>query len=278
MKWLAISALSLLAGCSQVPAPVVLARTQTLAGLGAGQGIAVANNHIYLFGDARPGILREYRLLADPYPSLRETGRSARLTVGGANTINHPTGLAVHPGLPTFLGNTITKTRQGRIYTLNLDQLLHDGWADRALLNETIDDLAVQGARPEYVRWHNRWVIATSDYGPGPNFIRLYDATVLASAQRTSDPGVLLVRYPCGPWVQSLHWCDAAGKLLIVQNVTEGRGWQLTTADLERGDCFGVARDFNHPTSELEGYAQIAGTLGIFITSSRDNNITFAVR
>ena len=172
-------------------------------------------------------MIREYAL-DDAPPRLNATGRVIDLTRGGANLLNHPTGLALRDGLPSFLGNTVTATKQGMIYRLNFERALLDGTLDNSVLNTTLDDLAVQGSRPEYVRAGNRFVIATSDYGPGPNYIRFYDPARLATASRTSEPGVLIRRVPCGPWVQSLHWVDQLRTLVIVQNIVEGRRWRVT--------------------------------------------------
>lgn len=274
-----------LAGCTtggggSQPLPTVLTREQTAPGIGAGQGVAVAAGRVYLFGDNRPGVLREYALLADPFPRLVETGRKAALTVAGVDRINHPTGLAIRPGFPVFLGNSVTRTKEGRIYRIDLDRLFADGTADHAILNDTHDDLAVQGCRPEYVRYDGRWLLATSDYGPGPNFVRYYDPKRLATAARTSEPGVLVAKVPCGPWVQSLHFVEATGELILVQNQVEGRLWRLTVVNNPAGvtDYRTLpALDYAYRRSELEGYAQIASKLGIFVTSARRNNVTFAV-
>ena len=99
---------------------------------------------------------------------------------------------------------------------------------DHAVLNEAVDDLAVQGCRPMYVRVGERWLIATSDYGPGPNFVRFYDPKLLATCARTSEAGVMVRKVPCGPWVQNICWVEKSGTLVVVQNVIEGRRWRLT--------------------------------------------------
>jgi hypothetical protein len=176
----------------------------------------------------------------------------------------------------------VTRIKEGRIYCIDLERLLADGTADRAILNETLDDACVQGCRPEYVRYEGRWMVATSDYGPGPNYVRLYDPARLAVAKRTSEPGVLVAKWPCGPWVQSLHWVKeegGEGGLVIVQNQIEGRLWRLTVVRRLSAEGFAAARtlDIDGPRDELEGYAQIAGRLGMFVTSSRERNLTWAI-
>jgi hypothetical protein len=261
--------------------PISPMAPQTCDGLGRAQGVSVRGKEILIYGDAETGVLREYELNDLLAPRLTPTGRVVALTRDGKNLLNHPTGLAMHPGLPCFLGNTVTATKQGRIYCLDLDRAFQDGTLDHAVLNDTLDDLAVQGARPEYVSDNGRWLLATSDYGPGPNFVRLYDPARLATASRTSEPGVLVRQVPCGPWVQLLHWVDETKTLVIVQNIVEGRRWRLTlVSNIDANDFregLGVrVIDIPGHNDELEGYAEIRRDLGIFITSSRENNITFA--
>lgn len=285
--------LPVLTGCADDPnpslqhgVPVIRTRHQTLPGLGAAQGVTVFNGRVYAFGDTKPfGVLKEYAYTLTPtgQPRLSPTGRAAQLTVGGVNKLNHPTGLALRAGLPVFLGNTVTRIKEGRIFCIDLERLLTDGTADHAILNETLDDACVQGCRPEYVQYRGRWLVATSDYGPGPNFVRLYDPARLATAQRTTEPGVLVAKWLCGPWVQSLHWVDRPdgnGFLVINQNQIEGRLWRLTVVPELTDAGFARARtyDIRGPRDELEGYAQIAGKVGLFITSSRQNNLTFAIQ
>jgi hypothetical protein len=262
---------------------IVPASARTCAGLGRAQGAAVADGKVYLYGDADPGVIREYRLAAAaPGADLVPTGRAASLTRNGIDLLNHPTGLAMHGGLPCFVGNTVTATKQGRIYRLDIEQALRSGTVDGAILNDALDDLAVQGSRPEYVRMGGRWLIATSDYGPGPNFVRFYDPAALAHAERTSAPGVLVRSVPCGAWVQSLHWIDRTHTLVIIQNIIEGRRWRLTlVSDLTAADyrtAPGVrVVDLPGHDDELEGYAEIKPGIGVFVTSSQENNVTFAV-
>ena len=268
------------AGRVVVP-PCVPGAVQTCAGLGAAQGVTVHDGRIYIYGDAKPGVVREYVVASSPGLHLEATGRAIRLTRGGVDLLNHPTGLAMRDGMPTFLGNTVTKTKQGRIYRLDLDRAFADGTVDNAVLNDAWDDLAVQGCRPEYVRVGDRFLIATSDYGPGPNFLRFYDPKLLATCARTSEAGVMVLKVPCGPWVQSLQWVDKSGTLVIIQNIIEGRRWRLTlVSDLGAADYRGGPGvrviDIAGHENELEGYAEISDELGVFITSSKNENVTFA--
>ena len=252
---------------------------QTCDGLGRCQGVSTHDGFAWLYGDALPaGVIRQYAVDRGPTaaasPVLRYTGLQIALTVGGRNVINHPTGLTWHPRFGCYLGNTVTATRTGTIYHLDWPRAVADRTLDHAVLNVTADDLAVQGCRPEFVRHGDRWLLATADYGCVDNAVRLYDPARLATAARTSDAGVLAQRFPCGPWVQNLHWVDDRGLLVLVQNQTEGRRWRLTpadpwaTPDLRRLPAYdGLSR-----TDELEGFAMLdAGHAAMVASSSRDN-------
>jgi hypothetical protein len=273
-----------LCGCAQrgLVLPVSPEGEQTCVGLGRMQGVTVYSGKIFLYGDAETGVVREYSLGELPSLHLEASGRVIRLTRGGVNLLNHPTGLAMHEGMPTFLGNTVTKTKEGRIYRIDLEHGFLDGTMDHSVLNEAVDDLAVQGARLMYVRVGERWLIATSDYGPGPNFVRFYDPEKLATCARTSEAGVMVRKVPCGPWVQNICWVEKSGTLIIVQNIIEGRKWRLTVvSDLSVGDFragnAGVrVIDVAGRENELEGYDVVSDHLGIFVTSSGVVNVTFA--
>jgi hypothetical protein len=281
MRRIMIPAALLLGGCVGNPLPpTVLTRELTVEGIGAGQGAAVVEGRIYLYGDRGIGEVREYEFRPTPVPSLEHTGRRIELTRSREDLLSHPTGLAWHPTLGCFIGDTVR--RIGWIHHVDFTRALADGNLDHAVLNSTRDDLAINGTRPEFVRLAGRWVIATSDYGPGPNFVRFYDPVLLARAKTTSEPGVLLGKVPCGPWVQSLHWIDQTGQLVLVQNRIEGLLWRLTVVsdlrlpDFRSGPAVRVL-DFQRPKDELEGYVQIAGRVGLFVTSSRKKNVTIAI-
>ena len=268
-------------------ARALLYSSATIPSLGSAQGVITHRGLLYAFGDADTGIIRELA----PAPShLRgrasaylPTGRDIRLTRAGVNLSPHPTGLALRDGLPTFLGDTVK--RRGTILLLDWPRALADANLDNAVLNTIDDDAAINGTRPVYVRWRDpatsrdRWVIATSDYGATGNEIRLYDPERLASVQRTSDPGVVLARIPCGPWVQALHWIDDRRTLVIVQNQIEGLRWRLTFARLDFAtDLRGAPSiDIPLPGDELEGMTTLDSSadhaaLAVFLTSSpRDN-------
>ena len=211
-------------------------------------------------------------------PVVRYTGLQIDLTRGGINLINHPTGLTWNPEFGCYLGNTITRTKTGTIYHLDWPRMLIDRNLDHALIGEIHDDLAVQGCRPEFVRHDDRWLLATADYGHARNAVRLYDPQRLAAADRTSEPGVLVTQFPCGPWVQQLHWVDSHGLLLLIQNQIEGRRWRLVpcdlwaTADLRTLPPFD---DLPRP-DELEGFSLIDPTHCVLVSSGRTDNLTVA--
>jgi hypothetical protein len=210
---------------------------QTCEGLGACQGAALHDGFVYLYGDlyekdrqSGPGIIRQYAFARDDQgvPHVRDTALQIRLVRHGENIINHPTGLTWNSTYGTYLGNTITKTKKGTICHLNWAQMIVDRNLDNAVLNVTDDDLAIQSSRPEFVRRGDRWMLATANYGQVKNAVRVYDPALLANAKSTSESLVLVEQFTCGPWVQQLHWIDAPGLLMLVQNQIEGRRWRLT--------------------------------------------------
>jgi hypothetical protein len=201
-------------GCAHPPVAdqptlaVQLRSSQTCEKLGACQGASEHDGFIYLYGDANPGVIRQYTYSPGPPPQLIHTGLDIALTYHGKNLINHPTGLTWNPQFGTYLGNTVTATKKGTIYHLDWPRMLIDRNLDHEILNVTDDDEATQGCRPEFVRRGEQWLLATADYGNRANAVRYYDPAELATAKKTSDPGVLVASYLCGPYVQQLHWID----------------------------------------------------------------------
>src|SRR5579859_3114293 len=116
--------------------PAIPAQSQTCPGLGSTQGVTVYDGKVYIYGDSTTGVLQEFTFdsgtstqanaspQANSSPHLQPTGRTVRLTRDGQNLLNHPTGLALHEGLPCFLGNTVTATKQGKIFRLDLPKAL----------------------------------------------------------------------------------------------------------------------------------------------------------
>jgi hypothetical protein len=256
--------------------PVSLDPPVTMPGLGAGQGVEVRDGKIYLYGDASTGVIREYTMGGTS--SLTYTGRQVLLTSGGRDLISHPTGLTVSSGIGTFLGNTVAQ--QGTIYMIDWARALAAGTLDGAIQATIVDDLAVNGSRPEFVRVGQRWLIASADYGATANEVRIYDPEKLKTAARTSDPGVLLYHFKSSAYVQTLHWLDAQGLLVLAQNVRDGQGWRLTVIDLARSIAAGqqvVMQTINlSPQDELEGFHIVAPGRGLFLTSSSASNLHFA--
>jgi hypothetical protein len=244
----------------------------TLADVGDAQGVVVLGGHFYVLGDADTGVIREYDLVEG---RLRFTGLAMRLTNGGVDRLPHPTGLTTRAPFGTFVGNTVAK--HGTIVLVDWARLKGDRVLDHATVAAIDDDAAVNGSRPEFVRYKGAWVVATSDYGPSGNEVRLYDPARLAQAKKTSEPGVVIARFPCGPWVQSLAWDDAEERLVLVQNRTEGRGWRITMAHLEgASDLRGEpVFDVGAKSDELEGATLLEGGRVVFVSSSPSPNVFF---
>lgn len=244
---------------------------QTLDGVGAIQGVSERGGMLYILGDAETGVIREFTLDRQG-PSLTPTGRQIRLTIGGLDALPHPTGLAFppadHPELPVFLGDTVRQ--KGVIHAIDFERALGTGTLDGAVLHTTVDDLAVNGCRPEYVRFESngqtRWLIATADYGDADNAVRLYDPALLARATRTSLEGVLVHTVPSGPFVQSLRWEDERSELVLVQNREPGLLYRLSFMSLD-GSAPAVV-DLDEPRDELEGYLDLGDGLVLMVSAA----------
>lgn len=262
-------------------APVnTITKTQTVDSLGACQGVAVHGNMIYLYGDREVGVIRQYKMQGD---TLAYLGRETKLSIHDTDLINHPTGIAYEPGQPVFIGNSIRLNPEGTkwkavIYLVDWKKLLQQPTLDGALLKTIDDDTCIQGTRPEYVRYKNKWYVATADYGPVRNEVRLYDPVALAKADRTSIAGVCAYKFKCSPWVQNLWFNRKDNKLVLVQNQIEGRRWKLSWIDLEQSIAKGkeVILDtvVTDRADELEGFAMSPdGKKGIAVTSARKDNV-----
>ncbi len=254
----------------------------TIDSLGACQGISWQGKIIYLYGDRETGILKEYQMGRD---SLIEIVNSEiKFTVKGEDVINHPTGIA-HNGVgPTFIGNSIRLNAEGTkwkavIYCVNWKGLLKSHTLDGNLINTIEDDACIQGTRPEYVKYKDKWYVATADYGNHGNEVRLYNPSLLSKTTKTSNEGVLFKKFSCSPWVQNLLWIPEKGLLLLIQNQIEGRKWRFTYLDLAKSISSGkevVVKevDIANKQDELEGFALSPDHQhGIAVTSSRKNNI-----
>ena len=254
---------------------------QTCDGLGRCQGASEHDGFLWLYGDAEPnGVIRQYAVEHDQRGDahVRYTGLQIDLTVHGVNVINHPTGLTWNPEFGCYLGNTITRTKSGTLYHLDWPRMLIDRTLDHAILNVTADDLAVQGCRPEFVRHDDRWLLATADYGSVGNAVRLYDPTAMATARRSGEPGVLVRQFPCGPFVQQLHWIDSRSLLMVIQNQIEGRRWRLLPADPWLTPDLRTVPPYDAlpRPDELEGFSLLDPGHCVLVTSGRRDNVTIA--
>jgi hypothetical protein len=211
--------------------------------------------------------------------------KEMRLTLNDSDLINHPTGIAYHESLPVFIGNSIRLNKEGTnwkavIYCIDWKGLQRSGKLDGNLLNTIDDDTCIQGTRPEYVQYNNRWFVATADYGNKLNEVRLYDPSKLKTTKKTSAKGVLYKKFSCSPWVQNLFWIADKGILVLIQNQIEGRKWRFTYVDLAKSISSGKESvtkviDINERNDELEGFAFLNNSLnaGVAVTSSRVNNV-----
>ncbi|QEC76438.1 hypothetical protein [Mucilaginibacter ginsenosidivorax] len=260
-----------------------LKRSITIDSLGACQGISYQKGRIFLYGDREVGMIREFKMEGD---SLVYQHKEVKLTKNGQDVINHPTGIAYNGTGPTFIGNSIRLNAEGTkwravIYCVDWKALLKTGTLDASLLNTIDDDACIQGTRPEYVKYNNKWYVATADYGDHGNEVRLYDPAKLAKATNTKEPGVLYKKFTCTLWVQNLHWIADRGVLVLIQNKIEGRQWRFTYVDLEKSIEAGKQVVINQVdgidrADELEGFSFIGDDeKGIAVTSSRKNNVNF---
>ena len=268
-----------------VPGTVQLTLTHsaTIDSLGACQGASFLDGHLYLYGDRDIGMISSYAVRQN---ELVYTGQEIKLTVGGEDIINHPTGIAYgHSDRPTFIGNSIRLNAEGTrwravIYSVDWSGLLRTKTLDKNLINVIEDDACVQGTRPEYVQIDGNWYVATADYGDRANEVRLYDPQRLAKAKKTSEPRVVVIRFNCSPWVQNLHWIAEKGILVLIQNQIEGRRWRFTFLDLKKSIATGkeqVIRSIDiDKADELEGFTLFSdGKTGLAVTSSRTGNVHF---
>src|ERR1700761_298841 len=256
-----------------------LERSVTIDSLGACQGISYQPDKAWLYGDREPGMIRQFSFDHD---TLVYTHKECKLTIGGKNIINHPTGLAYHGNLPVFMGNSVKpapgeKAWKAVIYYINWDGLWKTGTLDGNLINTIEDDACIQGTRPEYVEYNHKWYVATADYGNHGNEVRLYDPTRLSQCKKTSEAGVLYKKFTCTPWVQNLYWIADKGIIVLIQNQIEGRKWRFTYVDLAKSIETGSQQvikmvDVDERNDELEGFAFTGNNKGIAVTSSRKNN------
>ena len=251
----------------------------TVDSLGACQGISFQSGRVFLYGDREVGVIREYRAKGD---SLLRVGQELKLTLDGNDVINHPTGIAYNGTGPAFIGNSIRLNPEGTawkavIYAVDWYGLRHKGTLDGNVIQVIEDDACIQGTRPEYVTYNNKWYVATADYGNKGNQVRLYDPVALKKATRTSQQGLLFKQFTCGPWVQNLHWIREKGLLVLIQNQIVGKRWRFTFVDLKKSLDSGTEHvvkviETDKP-DELEGFTLIGASQGIAVTSSQKENV-----
>lgn len=260
---------------------LTLSTSTTIDSLGACQGVSYQQGKAHLYGDREVGVIRTYMVGKD---ALAYTGQEIKLTIGGQDVINHPTGIAYNGKGPTFIGNSIRLNPEGTkwravIYCVNWAGLERTHTLDGNLLNTIEDDACIQGTRPEYVQVDNKWYVATADYGDKGNEVRLYDPERLATAKKTSEPGVLVKKFSCTPFVQNLHWIPSKGVLVLIQNQIEGRRWRFTFVNLKKSLAAGQQQVISvvdtDKADELEGFTFLNDTTGVAVTSSRSNNVHF---
>ena len=260
-----------------------LMKETTIDSLGACQGISYQNGKALLYGDREVGMIRQFSFNID---TLVYDHKECKLSINGKDVINHPTGVAYHGDMPMFMGNSV-KPAPGEtkwkavIYLIDWKGLWKTGTLDGNLLNTIEDDACIQGTRPEYVQYNNKWYVATADYGDHGNEVRLYDPEKLSKCKKTSEPGVLYKKFVCTPWVQNLYWMNDKGILVLIQNQIEGRKWRFTYVDLNKSLEKGTQQviktvDIDERGDELEGFAFTGSdSKGIAVTSSRKNNVNY---
>jgi hypothetical protein len=267
-------------GFSQNQPTLQITRAMSFDSLGACQGISLIDGFYYAYGDRECGVIRKYSSNKD---SLIDLHKEIRLTKHDSDVINHPTGIAHKNGLPTFIGNSIRLNKEGTlwravIYNVDWEGLLTTGKLDNNLINVIEDDACIQGTRPEYVKYDNKWFVATADYGNKNNEVRLYDPLKLSTALKTSEPGVLVTKFSCSPWVQNIHFIPEKNMLVLIQNQIEGRRWRFTIIDLPASIKEGREKvikviDIDRD-DELEGFTLMSNkNKGIAVSSSRKDNV-----
>lgn len=285
----------LLVGCNtstieRIENPVVT--RQTIPGVGACQGVFIHEDSIWMYGDKNDkGVIKRLEWAgpeAESGPKLidpRETydlklyrDYSVKERPGlklDPEPIPHPTGLTHHEDFGTFIGNTVNK--KGTIFHIVWWGFKQSGSLDTWILNATEDDLATNGTRPEFVHWNGRWLIATADYGDKNNKLRFYDPEKLAKAAKTSDPGVLVAEFSCGPFVQSMHWIDEENTLVLAQNQTAGLKYRLTLLKFGEGKVAPKVEriiDLDYPEDELEGFGIVAPGWAVMTSAMREGNVS----
>ena len=140
-----------------------ISQSFSIDSLGACQGVSYINGSLYLYGDREKGVIRKFSLYGED--SIIDLHQETGLTIKGIDIINHPTGIAYHKKLPVFIGNSIRLNSEGTkwravIYQVDWENLIKTGSLDGNLISEIEDDACIQGTRPEYVEYNNKWYVS----------------------------------------------------------------------------------------------------------------------
>lgn len=262
----------------EVTAKFVAVDAKTIPDIGAGQGISVRDGHYYVYGDwhtgqPRVGVIRELNA------EFKPTAKFVRLEANGKPLITHPTGLTFDAEQGTFIGDTVNN--KGVIFQIDWAKAWADGNLTNAVLARIEDDAATAGTRPEFVTYAGQRWLATADYGQLQAELRLYDVAKLIEAGRSSAPGVIGHRIPCGLRNQNLHWDAARGELTCVQNRALGKGWQLEVIHLAKAleaksataPPARVSQWVLSEGTELEGYRPLTAGRCVCVVSRHEQNV-----
>lgn len=259
--------------CTNLVSEVIYDRPEltvrTLEEIGAGQGIQVLGDHLYVFGDAGIGKMVELDV------QLEKTGWVGFLTIGGVSRITHPTGFAFQENQPVYIGS------EEGLHQIDWEIFYEEGVLDRALIRTVSSN--GRFTRPEYIFWQNDWHLATTQYDPeGQNEVFILDLNALAGATTLDDPGVIVERFYAPQFIQDLYWMEDQQELVLVQNIKRFSGWRLSKLDLQdavdngRADHRAIREErcILNPT-ELEGYAVLDDDREVFVTGEWENNFYF---
>lgn len=294
---LLISCLVCLTGCCFLRGPIkptVYPELQqlTIEKIDNCQGVFIWEGSAWLYGErGGEGIIKRLKWVGpngNGDPMLIDTGETYELKLYRnryardddteqlpRNLIPNPTGITYHPNHDTFIANTDGK--QGTLYPIHFLGLTESGSLDDWIMNKVVDDLSTNGTRPEFVRYNGRWLIATADHGDEGNQLRLYDPDKLKEVSKTSDNGVLVAAFDCGPFVKSMHWIDDTQTLVLAQNQEPGQGYRLTLMSFSDGEQPPVVErviDLGHPKDEFTGFGIIAPGWAVMSSASVENNVS----
>jgi hypothetical protein len=237
-------------------------------------GVEIREGSIFAYGqdNAGNGKIVEYKWKRN---DLHSTGYENGISLG--TTIKQPTGMTYHDTLGTFLGNS--NEIRNEIIFIDWDILKNSrnlGWAT---VNTTIDDLAKNTSKPEFVQYRGEWFLASVDMGDYSSTIRLYDPLELQSATYTSDYGVLRHAINAPRNIANIYWHNATGELLLAKKKIFG-GWEVIGINLEKSvDSGSIVRSsivgLSGGNKAIMGFHYLFGTdRAIIVTSDKKDNIS----